>query len=83
MLEDKDIKRIIKANPELFSSKKDFEDFRDEIRKNFSDLHTSIDKYSQKADTYFQEMVMLSHKVERLERWINQIAEKVQVSLKA
>jgi len=36
----------------------------------------------KKADTYFQEMVMLAHKVDRLERWILQIAEKVGLRLK-
>ncbi len=41
-----------------------------------------VDSYAKKADTYFQEMVMLSHKVDRLEKWINQVAEKVGVQLK-
>ena len=32
--------------------------------------------------SYFQEMVMLAHKVDRLERWLLQIADKVNVKLK-
>lgn len=47
MLEDRDIERIIKANQEMFSSKKDLEDFRNEMREKFSALHTSIDEYSR------------------------------------
>ena len=38
-------------------------------------------KKAKKADTYFQEMLMLSKKVERQERWIQIIAEKVGVKL--
>ena len=37
----------------------------DETKKDFVDLQTSVDAYAKKADTYFQEMVMLSHKVDR------------------
>ena len=68
MLEDKDIKRIIEANREVFATKEDFESFREEMRKAFSDLQTSVDAYAKKADTYFQEMVMLAHKVDRHEK---------------
>ena len=48
-------------------------------------LLNAIDAYANKADTYFQEMVMLSHKVDRheSERWILQIAAKLGVTLKA
>ena len=52
-------------------------------KKDLNNLRNSIDAYAKKADTYFQEMVMLAHKVDRLERWINQIAKKVGVRLKA
>ena len=37
----------------------------------------------KKADTYFQEMVILSHQVNRLDRWIRQIVEKVGVKLES
>ncbi|MBI2626117.1 MAG: hypothetical protein HYW69_00815 [Candidatus Nealsonbacteria bacterium] len=81
MLDDKDIQKIIEANREVFPSKEDFEGFKDEIKQSFSDLQTSVDEYAKKADTYFQEMVILTHKVDRLERWIQQIAEKVGMKL--
>jgi len=81
MLDDRDIQKIIEANREVFPSKEDFESFKDEIKQSFSDLQTSVDEYAKKADTYFQEMVMLTHKVDRLERWIQQIAEKVGMKL--
>jgi len=81
MLTQKDIQRIIKAHREIFPTKEDFEAFQEEMRKNFSDLQTSVDAYAKKADTYFQEMVMLSHKVDRHEKWIKQIAEKLGIKL--
>ena len=53
----------------------------DDLKKDFRELQTAVDAYAVKADTYFQEMVMLAHKVDRLEKWINQIAEKVGIKL--
>jgi len=82
MLTQEDIQKIIKAQREVFPAKEEFESFKEEMRKDFSDLLTSVDAYAQKADTYFQEMVMLSHKVDRHEKWLQEIAEKVGVKLK-
>ena len=53
----------------------------DEMKKDFVDLQTSVDAYAKKADAYFQEMLMLSHKVDRHEKWIQQLAEKLGVKL--
>jgi uncharacterized coiled-coil DUF342 family protein len=55
-----------------------------EKKADKSDVHelmNAIDAYAKKADTYFQEMVMLSHKVDRMEKWIHQIAGKVGIKL--
>jgi len=52
------------------------------MKKNFFNLLTAVDTYSGKADTYFQEMVILSRQVDRLDKWIHEIAEKVGVQLK-
>ncbi len=51
------------------------------LRQDFNILQTSVDAYAKKADTYFQEMVMLSHKVDRHEKWLQLLAEKVGVKL--
>lgn len=55
-----------------------FEDLRGDFRK----LQEAVDAYAKKADTYFQEMVLLSRRVDRMEKWIHQIAEKVGVDLR-
>ena len=77
MITVEDIQKIIEAQEEVFTTKQDFE----ELRKDFARLETGVDAYARKADKYFQEMVMLSHKVDRHERWIQQIAEKAGVRL--
>jgi len=53
----------------------------DNLEKNFEILQTSVDAYAKKADTYFQEMVALSHKVDRHEKWLLQLAEKIGIKL--
>jgi len=79
MLTDEDIKKLIEvfATREEVATKKDF----DELREQFSELQTAVDSYAKKADTYFQEMLMLAHKVDRHERWLQQIAAKLDIKL--
>ena len=81
MLTDQDVKKIVDVHREVFSTKEEFAVFQDEIRKSFSIQLTSIDSYAKKADTYFQEMVMLAHKVDRHEKWLQQIADKLGIKL--
>ncbi len=53
----------------------------DEIKNDFVDLQTSVDAYAKKADTYFQEMLMLAQKIDRHEKWIQQLAQKLGIKL--
>lgn len=55
----------------------------DELDASFNELQGAVDSYAKKADTYFQEMAMLAHKVDRLEKWILQLAEKAGLRLKS
>ena len=50
-------------------------------KSDFNNLLNAVDAYAKKADAYFQEMVMLSHKIERHEKWFQQIADKLQIKL--
>jgi len=81
MLEDKDIERIIDANKHVFATKEDLAVFTDTLREDFSNLLSSVDAYAKRADDYFQEMVMLAHKIDRHEKWIQQLADKLDVKL--
>jgi len=62
----------------------EFESLRGEfkdLQRRFDDLQAAVETYAQRADAFFQEMVMLSHKVDRHERWLHQIAERLGVKL--
>ncbi len=53
------------------------------LEESFRQLQHSVDAYAAKADTYFMEMAALSNKVNRLEKWIEEIADKVGIKLKS
>lgn len=75
---EKDLSELVEYLDEKFEHvDKRFE----EMKKDFVSLQTGVDAYAKKADTYFQEMVMLSHKVDRHERWMQQIATKLGLKL--
>jgi hypothetical protein len=44
---------------------------------------TSVYACAQKADMYSQEMLMLSRGVDRLERWVMELTDKLNAHLKA
>lgn len=50
-------------------------------KSNLDNLTNSVDAYAKRVDDYTQEMLMLAHKVDRLEKWINQIAASTGVKL--
>jgi len=84
MLDDKDVQKLI----EVFATREEFHELRKTmeegfsgLKESFNDLQISVDAYAHKADTYFQEMVMLSHKVDRHEKWLQKLAEKLGVKL--
>jgi hypothetical protein len=81
MLNDEDINKITKAVGAIFASKKEFMDFDERNQKKISDLIDSVDSYAKKADIYYQEMMMFSVKVNRHEKWLQQIATKLDLKL--
>jgi len=52
---------------EIFATKEELKEAVKNLstKEDFNKLLTAVDSYAKKADTYFQEMVMLSHKVNR------------------
>ena len=50
-------------------------------KSDFNNLVNAVDAYAKKADAYFQEMVALAHKVDRHEKWLLQIADKLGIKL--
>ncbi len=68
---------------DVFATKEDLQEaVKDMATKNdIHQLFMAVDSYAKKADTYFQEMVMLSHKVDRHERWFQIFADKLGIKL--
>ena len=50
-------------------------------KEELNRLTGSVDAFAKQSETYMQEMLALSHKVDRLERWIMKIAEETGVKL--
>jgi len=81
MLTQEDIKNLTEYQKEIFVTKEEFNSFRDEYREDFSKLQTAVDNYAKKANDYYQEMVMMNQKLNRHEKWILQIADKLNIKL--
>lgn len=79
MLDDKDIQKLI----EVFTTKDEMKEMISNLvtKEDFNNLQTSVDAYAYKANKFFEELVMLSHKVDRHEKWLKQIAEKIGIKL--
>lgn len=57
----------------------EFSNLRGEIKTikvGQDSLQNAVDGYAKTADHYMQEMLALSHKVDRIERWVLKIAKK-------
>ena len=79
----KDLKKdLISAMEKVFPTRVEVDQRFEGFRKDFSDLQSSVDVYAKKADTYFQEMVVINNNYKRLEGWVHQVAEKVGVELR-
>lgn len=76
-------KKFSKTDQKFIELDEGIKDVRERMatKEDFNDLQTSVDTYAKRADDYFQEMVALSHKVDRHEKWIQQIAEKLGIKL--
>ncbi len=72
-------KRFVEVN-------KKFVAVHEKMDEGFSEVYEKMSggfQGAHKADMYFQEIVMLAHKVDRIERWVLQLAENAGVQLKA
>ncbi len=52
-------------------------------KEELNRLTNAVDAYAKQSEIYMQEMLALAHKVDRLERWIMEIAEATGVKLVA
>jgi len=75
---EKDLSELIEYLDGKFNENKER---LDSLEEQFRSLQSSVDSYAKKADTYFSEMVALSHKVDRHEKWFQQVADKLGIKL--
>lgn len=82
MLTDQDIKkltdvfatreeidqRFIKIDQRFEESRQDIDKRFDDQKQDFINLQTAVDNYARRADAFFQEMVVLNHRVNRHEK---------------
>lgn len=84
-MEDKNYKELVNFIGEHFDlADKRFDslEFRfDDLKKDFRQLQTAVDAYATQANTYFMEMAALGSKLDRHERWINIIADRLGLKL--
>lgn len=81
---NQDSKELIEYLSQRFDKIDSAVDYLKENKADKSDVNNlmnAVDAYAKKADTYFQEMVMLSHKIDRHEKWFHLVAEKLGIKL--
>lgn len=76
-------KKLVGDLTEVFVTKTDFEGFKDEYRAEFAKVLNPLDKKADVESTEVQENAMLKNKVDRHEKWIKQVAQKVDVRLES
>jgi len=76
-------KRFEKLYKRFYGVKEVLGEIKNEMatKNDIHQLMMAIDSYAKRSDTYFQEMVMLSHKVDRHERWFQLFADKLGLKL--
>jgi uncharacterized coiled-coil DUF342 family protein len=80
MLIDEDIKKII----EVVATKEDIRELKEDIsglRESVQALTISIDKLVKAVGDLHQEFIAITAKVDRHEKWIHQIAQKLGIKL--
>jgi len=79
MLDNQDIQKLV----EVFATKEEMKEMIANLatKEDFSDLQGAVDSFAKKTSVQSQEDVMLSHKVDRHEKWFQQVAQKIDIKL--
>jgi len=82
MLDTQDFKKLMEVLKEFFYSKEEMDIKFEIVNERVSQLTSSVDAYAKKADTYYQEMAVMRHRLERMEDWIKTASQKIGVEYK-
>ena len=84
MLEDQDIERLVSRFSSVFATKTDIQEINERLEKlevGVSGLITAVDGLVSRVEMLNQEYLVLRERDTRYERWFNEIAAKVGVTL--
>jgi len=78
-------KKFVKLDGDILALKGEVVDIKERMATKIevSKLLDAVDAYMKQGEDYRQEMLMLFHKVDRHEKWIQQIAEKLGIKLES
>lgn len=51
------------------------------VHEDIDELRNAVVAYAKQTETFMQEMLALAHKVDRMEKWIHQVAQAAGVKL--
>lgn len=66
---------------EFSSMRNEFSGLILDLKRDVSSYSNLVDAYAKRTETYYHEMLVLNHRVDRSEQWIFQIANKIDVKL--
>ncbi len=78
MLTDADIKKIIQAQEDVFPTKTDFDD----LREDFSKLQTSVESFATMTKKHEEEISIINQRVGNHEDWIKGAGPKIGLDFK-
>lgn len=81
MITNEDVQKIITAGSTVFATKAELSGLEERLDVKFDALFKAVDGYAKKADTFMQELVVTRHQVERHDKWLHLIADKLGVKL--
>ena len=80
MLTNEDVKKLL----EVLATKEDIKELREDmsgLRESVQALTVAVDRLAKAVEDMHQEFVATTAKVDRHEKWIRQIAEKLGIKL--
>jgi uncharacterized coiled-coil DUF342 family protein len=80
MLTNEDVKKLL----EVLATKEDIKELKEDmsgLRESVQALTVSVDRLAKAVEDMHQEFVAITAKVDRHEKWLHQIAEKLGIKL--
>ena len=82
MLTADDIKNIVQAGQEIYSTKEDLASLELKFGEKFDKVITVLDGVAKNMQEYHQEATVNRNRLERMEDWIKQAANKIGLEYK-